>query len=147
MCTDASSKELVKENTQDVSKEIMESLDFWYPAEQFEGIQTSLARVVKASIDLSRLLRQQRAYWSVTYRHGANVDHSDSFDTEAMTEVDADDIEEESGPAEDGKHNITPVQPKRARFNVFPGLFKQGNADGLHYEIKQCYAKIRVKSF
>jgi hypothetical protein len=145
ICTNASSQRLVNENAQGVSDGIMKLLEGWYPAEQAENIHASLASLVKNSIDLSQLLRRQRAYWFVTYENETNADQLGKFDTEIMTDIDTDDIEEDRWAAEGGKPNRPSAQPKKVRFKIFPGLFKRGNADGLHYDIKECYVKIRVK--
>ncbi len=120
-------------------------LENWYPRERSKDIHASLAHLIKASISLLRHLREQRAYWFVAYRSGTNADDSNMFDAEIMTDVDADGTEQEYGAAEGDEPNRYSVPQKHVRLKIFPGLFKRGNADGLRYDIEECYVKTRVK--
>lgn len=102
-------------------------------------LEDELRNILNKAVRLSQLMRRQRACWSV--RHPADLALSQSarmmlFDHVYME--DKDDDEEEM--ADEGSQ-----PPKPVKIVIFPGLHKQGNADGDHFDVESCVARSLVR--
>ncbi|RSL54236.1 hypothetical protein CEP54_009997 [Fusarium duplospermum] len=95
------------------------------------------------AVELSQVLRRQRAHWYLRFPHmtAANVPLGDeyveacSFQPDQMTDVDSPEDEDEPGQ----NHYLKAVD-----IIILPGLYKCGNNDGEQYEIESVVEKAQV---
>ena len=132
----------VSEKAGHLADHIIDLLHSWCPGEESRA---RLPGLIKSTIELSRLLRQQRAVWSITYKDETAGGPPNRFDAGTMTDVDAEDDKEDYLAAGNEQADRDLTEPKEVLFRIFPGLFKRGNADGLRYDIEECRVKVRVK--
>lgn len=116
-----------------------------------EFSQRLVANVFVPAVELSQVLRRQRACWYVRFLHvmTANVLPSNAytvpyiFNRDLMRDVDAD---------EDGDDEFMPgagvgggsVRLKAVDIVISPGLFKSGNHDGMQYDSEYPVEKAEV---
>ncbi|KAL8879399.1 MAG: hypothetical protein Q9198_002978 [Flavoplaca austrocitrina] len=117
---------------------IMRLVGQWVRNRDCRTMKEDLLLLLFNAVELSKILRCQRAQWSVR-----QVDNPSSskdvilFDGETMEDKHS---EEDS----DGEDIPTP-SGKRVEIIVSPGLFKRGNTDGEQFEYESCIERAEVK--
>lgn len=90
-------------------------------------ILNKLVAIFQMAIDMCLVLRKQRACWIIRSEYGL-------FDATRMED-----------PEDDYDSEGDVDRHRDVALYIFPGLYKQGNADGENYEIECCLEKARVK--
>ncbi|KAF8437044.1 hypothetical protein BGX38DRAFT_1262320 [Terfezia claveryi] len=118
------------------ASQLMNMISAWAkPTETQEALESSVTVILQKALYCSMEIRKQRAYWSVELPC-----RSTEFNEDVMEDVDADADAETD--AETGGRDHT---AKIVELYLFPGLYKQGNADGEHFDVKRCFVKGKVK--
>jgi len=108
------------------ASQLMVMISEWAkPTETRETLELSITVILQKALEFAMEIRKQRAYWSVELPC-----RSTEFNEEVMENVDADEVD----------HTRKVVE-----LYLFPGLYKQGNADGEHFDVKRCFVKGKVK--
>ena len=97
------------------------------PDQTREALESSITTILQKVLEFAMEIRKQRAYWSVEL-----PSRSTEFNEMVMEDVDADADEIDD-------------TAKVVELYLFPGLYKQGNADGEHFDVKRCFVKGKVK--
>ena len=117
-----------------LAAQLMSMIAGWAkPTETREALESSITVILQKALEFAMEIRKQRAYWSVELPC-----RSIEFNEDVMEDVDAD---PDADPG-DGDHMHT---TKVVELYLFPGLYKQGNADGEHFDVKRCFVKGKVK--
>jgi len=118
------------------ASQIMNMISEWAkPTETRDALESSMRVIVQKALEFAMEMRKQRAYWSVELPC-----RSTEFNGEVMEDVDADPDADADVDDRDPMH-IT----KNVELYLFPGLYKQGNADGDHFDTKRCFVRGKVK--
>ncbi|KAI0118625.1 hypothetical protein GGR51DRAFT_497110 [Nemania sp. FL0031] len=103
--------------------------------------QKLIENVYKPALELSQLLRRQRALWSVRFPY-ANSQSRNGSNTPVFNEVfmkDTDDVEDEGEP---GHHDVRTL--KWVDIVVTPLLYKSGTIDGKQYDVENVVERAEV---
>ncbi|KAF8415363.1 hypothetical protein EV426DRAFT_630027 [Tirmania nivea] len=95
-------------------------------------IKEGLKKIMLLAMQLALMLRKQRACWSVKF-----PPPSATYDPQCMSDIGAED--------EDDENREKKGMERQVLLWIFPGLYKQGNADGEHYDRESCIVKSTVK--
>ncbi|KAF8420974.1 hypothetical protein EV426DRAFT_718953 [Tirmania nivea] len=113
---------------------LMRMISGWAkPTASQEALERGLIVVLQKALELATEIRKQRACWSVELPSCGSTE----FNREVMDDLDDGD-EDQAGEDPMETHRLVGLY-------VFPGLYKQGNADGEHYDLKICLVKGKVK--
>jgi len=109
-----------------IASQLMAMISEWAkPTENRQTLESSMTVILQKALGFAMEMRKQRASWSVELPC-----RSTEFNEEVMEDVDADEIDH---------------TPRVVELYLFPGLYKQGNADGENFDVKRCFVKGKVK--
>ena len=116
----------------------------WVATEDQRKLEDRLRMILSEAVELSRLLRRQRAFWSIrqagsvvnrTWNAGC-ADNLLYFDEGTMDDIDDD---EDSN----GGNSLTSSR-KIVEVIISPSLWKHGNTDGERYDSEFCVDRSEV---
>ena len=123
----------------------MSLFGIWIAAENRKVLEDNLLVILRGAVKFSRMLRCQRACWSVRYfgevvRRSWDLERSSTpmfFDNATMKDRDGDENSDEEEDQRSFKKIVEIV--------ISPGLFKRGDTDGERFEIESCIEKSEVQ--
>ncbi|MCJ1467732.1 hypothetical protein MMC07_006357 [Pseudocyphellaria aurata] len=122
----------------DCSRVIMRLIGSWVNLDTRETLKKGLLGILLQAVDFSKVLRCQRASWSV--RHVDLTSDAGMVFNEAI-------MDNRHGDDDSGDDDSMSRYQKLVEIVVSPGLFKRGNTDGERFEVESCLARAEVRCY
>ncbi|KAJ8131337.1 hypothetical protein O1611_g2289 [Lasiodiplodia mahajangana] len=129
---------LVEESARHALQPILSALP---RADREPAKQKLIENVYKPALELSQLLRRQRALWSVRFPY-ANYQSRNGTNTAVFNEVFMKDTEDQEDEDESGRHDARTL--KWVDIVVTPLLYKSGTIDGKQYDVENVVERAEV---
>lgn len=149
LLSQTSNPSLQESVVRDIANDIMLQFEEWFSfstseEDQDEDLVDSLIPILHDIIDISHIIRGQRAAWTV---HHSGVAHSQADRTQPLYLREGEmAIEPQPGNTRKKKKGVdgapgAAVGNTNVKFILFPALWKRGNTDGRGYDVKSLMIK------
>lgn len=132
----------MKSHVSDCSRQIMSPIGSWVDLDVRKKLEEYLMGILLQAVELSQILRCQRASWSVRHVVDAKSPNPGLTTSDEPLYLNEDIMDDDSD--DDARK---PRDRKIVEIVISPGLFKRGNTDGERFEVESCVEKAKVKCF